>query len=322
MLNGVDFFAGIGGVSSGWKQSGIINPLLSLEYNSAFPGLSSAYQCSHSVNFPDGKFIKLLIQKWVELGFPGLAKNEVFIAHGSPPCQNFSQATRGMSNRPIENELDLVCANAYADFLGEFLPSYFTLEQVPDYQKSESFESFYKRVCLFYNVRIYRINLMHFGIPQDRVRLFVVGNRFHKAALELPPYKQHNGWFSTLQGLKLQSTTLTQKQSRIAQVKGHKTLLLPRVGKCDFRTAKLHYEPFPTLLRAYFTDQNNSNRYEPFSCLVDGFPYRVPIRALARAQGFFDDFVLPLQPAIAGSGIGNAFSPQFICDFITHNFKK
>lgn len=322
MLNGVDFFAGLGGVSSGWKESGLINPLLSVEFNPAFPGLSSAYQNVHKNNFPDGKFLKILIQNWVKLGFPGLARNEIFIAHGSPPCQNFSQATRGMANRPIESELDFICADAYATFLLAFLPSYFTLEQVPEYQKSISFEAFYKRVSLFYNIQIYRINLMHFGIPQDRVRLFVVGNRFHKQALSLPTYKQHQGWFSTLQGLSLQSTTLTTKQQRIAQAKGHKILLLPRVGKCDFKTAKMHYEPYPTLLRSYFTDQNNSNRYEPFSCLVNGLPYRVPLRALARGQGFFDSFVLPSQPVIAGSGIGNAFSPKFIHDFIIENFKK
>lgn len=322
ILNGVDLFAGIGGVSSGWLETGLINPLISVECNPSFSGLSSAYECLHSANFPKGLFLKLAVEVWAARGFPGVKQGDVFIAHGSPPCQHFSQATRGMLNRPLEDETDYRSAIAYAQFLEHTLPPYFTLEQVVGYEKSYSFEAFYNRVSWFYDVQIYRINLKRYGIPQDRLRLFVIGNLSGKAALHIQPTSEHKGWISTLDNLHLVETELTAKQKALALAKGHKNLLLPRVKKCDFKAAKLPYEPYPTLLRSYFTDQNNSNRYEPFSCLVEGKPYGVPLRALARGQGFFDGFKLPYQPVVAGSGIGNAFSPKFIHDFIVYNFGK
>ena len=322
MLNGCDLFGGIGGVSSGWLKSGLINPMLTVECNPTFAGLSTAYQHLHKYNFSNGKFLKMSVQKWAELGFPGVQRGEVFISHGSPPCQNYSQATRGIVNRPVETKIDHLCANSYAQFLEAINPPYFTLEQVPEYKTSLAFNAFYNKVSDLYDVQVYVINLMYFGIPQDRRRLFVVGNLPGYKKLPLPPMTAHKGWFSTIEGLHLKSTILTPSQQRIAKAKGYKTLLLPRKTKMKYCTFRTKSDPYPTIIRSYFTDGENNNRHEPFSCLVDGFPYALPFRALARGQGFFDDFVFSRLPVVSGSGLGNAFSPKFICDFITHNFGK
>jgi DNA (cytosine-5)-methyltransferase 1 len=124
-----------------------------------------------------------------------LAPGEAALVIGGPPCQPFSKA--GYWRQDERQGLD----DPRASMLGEFLrvlrqarPEGFVFENVPSLvhpSNREALESFERRARRYgYTVERRILNAAEYGVPQTRVRLFVLGLRGSK-----PPFPMATHWW-------------------------------------------------------------------------------------------------------------------------------
>jgi len=94
------------------------------------------------------------------------------------PCQPFSKAGEQLGFEHTEQ--GRLFFNVL-DILREKLPKYFILENVPNLKKHKNGETFRFIVAeledLGYDVGTHQLSPHHFGVPQIRERLYIVGNR-------------------------------------------------------------------------------------------------------------------------------------------------
>ena len=117
--------------------------------------------------------------------------------HASPPCPNFSVAKAGRS----ETAHDLALARKVADIVLLTSPAVFTLENVPAYRDSRSFQHIVNRLARRgYFVDWQIVNAADFGVPQTRRRLWL---RAARAGLlpPLPPPVAWVGWYAAIEDL-------------------------------------------------------------------------------------------------------------------------
>ncbi len=134
----------------------------------------------------------------VLLSTANLKEGEADLLAGGPPCQPFSKSgywSSGDSKRlddPRATTLD-----AYLRFLEAAKPRAFLLENVSGLAyrgKSEgleylqrSIDSINRRNGLEYGVEVLRLNAAHFGVPQIRERVIIVGSREGKTFGQISP---------------------------------------------------------------------------------------------------------------------------------------
>lgn len=105
-----------------------------------------------------------------------LGTKEPFAVIGGPPCQGFSTAgardAQDPRNRLIFNYLCIVA---------EIRPRWFIFENVEGLLTSglgaDVFALVQKFLGLGYSVRVHKINLAAYGVPQTRKRVLIIGNR-------------------------------------------------------------------------------------------------------------------------------------------------
>lgn len=110
------------------------------------------------------------------------------IVVGGPPCQGFS--TLGKRNdRDEKNELWRYFATA----VRQIKPKYFVIENVPQFLKSTQYGIFQKSVyegeLRDYEIAVHKLNVAHFGTPQNRIRMIILGTRKGLPKLDLPRMK-------------------------------------------------------------------------------------------------------------------------------------
>ncbi len=118
----------------------------------------------------------------------GLREGEAALLAGGPPCQPFSKSgywSTGDSKRlgdPRARTMD-----AYFDVLATVLPKAYLLENVPGLKfhgKSEGLDYIQRRLTAInasrgtnYSMAVRQLNCAHYGVPQARERVFVIGHR-------------------------------------------------------------------------------------------------------------------------------------------------
>ena len=108
--------------------------------------------------------------------------------HASPPCPNFSNAKTGGE----ETEDDKRLARKVAEFVQVLQPRFFTLENVLQYRKSQSWQIIYDALeGLGYFVYSDNVNSADYGVPQTRRRFIV-----RAAKTFLPPMPRPQRWVS------------------------------------------------------------------------------------------------------------------------------
>lgn len=155
----MDLFAGCGGMTRGFVDSGCYEPVFAVE-------LDEDAADTYARNFGDHVFVGP-IEK-VE-SFP---RADVLI--GGPPCQGFSplNMTRvGLDRRALWRE--------YLRALREANPRIFVMENVPELLKSGEFAAFKQAAerDLGYKVEARILNAADYGVPQTRRRAIVIGSR-------------------------------------------------------------------------------------------------------------------------------------------------
>lgn len=162
----VDIFSGAGGLSVGAAMAGI-ETILAVE-NDAQAALT--FQMNH----PDTKVIQEDIRKVT------LDKHyhKPFILFGGPPCQGFS--TSNTKTRNINNQNNSLFYE-YVRYVKELSPEWFVFENVEGITSFEKGTVVNKLKELFrdlgYNTSHAVLTASDYGVPQNRNRFFMVGNR-------------------------------------------------------------------------------------------------------------------------------------------------
>lgn len=175
-LKVADLFSGVGGLSQGFIQAGF-NVTLAIEFDSS---IANAYKLNH----PNTAIYNEDICK---MDFKHLHKihPDIDIVIGGPPCQGFSQKGKRLQLDDPRNFL----FRRFVDFVDEFKPKYFVIENVPNIITTAN-GYFKKQIIKSFNDLGYAVNCgvlcaLDFGIPQDRRRAVFIGVR-GKEVLPLP----------------------------------------------------------------------------------------------------------------------------------------
>ena len=171
MQYGIDIFSGAGGLSLGAEMAGIkIKTAIEINYSA-----TKTFLRNH-------KNVNVLQGDIKELDSKMLQSNEkpVFVIMGGPPCQGFSLSntrTRNMENK--KNFLFL----EFVRFVQEIRPEWFVLENVCGITNinggkiEKMIEDCFRAIDGYDNITSSVLWASDYGVPQNRNRFFMVGNR-------------------------------------------------------------------------------------------------------------------------------------------------
>lgn len=165
-MNVVDLFAGVGGMSEGFRMAGN-NIVFAVEFDKE---IAQSYSKNHiGTDVYDSDICNLDVKE-LHSKYPS-----VDIIVGGPPCQGFSQKGKRLSLDDPRNYL----FQQFVRFVEEFKPKYFVVENVPNiittangYFKNQIITAF---ETLGYSVSVGILDAKDFGVPQDRRRAVFIG---------------------------------------------------------------------------------------------------------------------------------------------------
>ena len=167
----ISLFAGCGGSSLGYGMAGC-EVLAAVEFDSH---AAKTYRA----NFPKTKFYEgdiAMLDPQTVLNDLGLAAGELDILDGSPPCQGFSTAGK----RKVSDARNRLFEE-YVRFLRAMKPKAFVMENVPGLVAGNMRTVFAEVITALraegYVVRARILNAAHYGVPQTRRRVIILGLR-------------------------------------------------------------------------------------------------------------------------------------------------
>jgi DNA (cytosine-5)-methyltransferase 1 len=154
----VDLFAGCGGMTRGFEDSGKFRSVFAVEFD-------RDAAATYAANFGDHVACRRIEDV---ASFP---RADVVI--GGPPCQGFSPLNReavGFERRGLWQE--------YLRALEAVEPQAFVMENVPELLRSAEYAEFQRRAeALGFEVEGEILNAADFGVPQRRRRAIVIGTQ-------------------------------------------------------------------------------------------------------------------------------------------------
>ena len=178
---GIDLFAGAGGLSLGFEQAGFDI--------AAAVEIDPIHCATHEYNFPNAQVVCASvvdvtgddIRRKARLG-----NADIDVVFGGAPCQGFSL----MGKRALDDPRNQLVFH-YVRLVSELQPKYFVFENVKGLTLGKHAEFLGELIAALDGVGYdvvspYRVlNAAHFGVPQDRQRLFLIGAQ---RGLNLPTY--------------------------------------------------------------------------------------------------------------------------------------
>lgn len=198
----IDLFAGCGGLFDGFMQSGMYEPVASVEWEKApVEVLKNRLKTKWNVENPDKEVIRFDIQREEELfngfddpeygkhiGLDSLVdeKNGIDIVIGGPPCQAYSVAGRNAGR--MKGDYRNYLFEHYISVINRYQPKLFVFENVPgmlsampdgtpitDLIRRDLSETGYE---IINNIKDFAlIDMSQYGIPQTRKRVILIGVR-------------------------------------------------------------------------------------------------------------------------------------------------
>lgn len=178
--NVLDLFAGAGGFSSGFVNAGF-KIKGAIEINEVFAR-------THALNNVHSTTIAGNIKDWPPLKFSretGISDKEVNIIIGGPPCQTFSPIgspkIRAISGDRTNEDPRNYLYQDYISYVKFYKPEVFVMENVPA-MKTKYHGELFKNLLgeiekIGYTPFHSVLNAVHYGVPQNRKRLFIIGFR-------------------------------------------------------------------------------------------------------------------------------------------------
>jgi DNA (cytosine-5)-methyltransferase 1 len=165
-----DLFAGCGGLSLGLEQAGF-NGVFVNEIDEVF---AETHYFNH--NIPVSNYFVGDINELVsDFSKAKVSLKNLDLVCGGPPCQGFSMANR---QRVIDDPRNGLY-KSYLKFLHETKPKFFIMENVKGMANKidEILNDFNSYLDNEYNIHYSIFNAKDFGLPQNRERFFIIGNR-------------------------------------------------------------------------------------------------------------------------------------------------
>ena len=179
MMNAIDLFSGAGGLTLALKKSGF-DVLMANEVNPRFAE-------THTYNFPEIPLILDDIKNLDEFSINSVLKGkEVDLVVGGPPCQGFSifGKRRFINTQGYEPQKDPRNALVYEYIrIVELLkPQFFFMENVKGFVNLDKGVFVEKvkekfREIGYSNIWCEIVCAADYGVPQERYRMFMIGNR-------------------------------------------------------------------------------------------------------------------------------------------------
>lgn len=177
---GIDLFAGAGGLSLGFEQAGF-KILYAIENDE---NAAETYRRNREDNkdlIVDKRTIHDIDPKEI-LKSLGCRRGDLDIVIGGPPCQGFS--TSNMRTRNLANPQNQLVFK-FIEFVNTMQPKWFLMENVAGLDSFD--DGTFKELLIkeFKNIGYLTesllLNAVNFGVPQNRNRIFFIGNRIgHK----------------------------------------------------------------------------------------------------------------------------------------------
>jgi DNA (cytosine-5)-methyltransferase 1 len=313
----VDLFAGCGGMTRGFEDSGAFRSVFAVEFDR---DAAATYAANFGDHVACGPIEDVA-------SFPAA---DVVI--GGPPCQGFSPLNReavGFERRGLWRE--------YLRALEAIQPRAFVMENVPELLRSAEYVEFGRRAeALGFAVEAEVLNAADFGVPQRRRRAIVIGTRDASPAMPSPTHSEEE-WVTfreAVDGLQLQPDGKRwhrPRKPRPESVRRYKAV--PRDGGDRFamqrnldRAGLGHLVPrcwrekprgttdvFGRLWwdRPALTIRTEFYKPEKGRYLHPSAHRPITVREAARLMSFPDDFVLPEDQAMSSIArqVGNAVPP-------------
>lgn len=182
-LRTIDLFSGAGGITEGFRQAGYE----CLYANDSMPEAIKTFELNHPEAWADCNDIEKAEPPAIRAEL-GIARGELDVLVGGPPCQGFSINAPDRFLKDPRNKL----FKDYVRFLEEFEPKTFLFENVPgllslgDGRVLDRILSEFVR--LDYHVTVKILFAAHYGVPQERWRLILLGSKLSEIA---PPEPTH-----------------------------------------------------------------------------------------------------------------------------------
>ena len=172
-LSSIDLFCGAGGITQGFSQAGYH----CLYANDLMPEAIETFRHNHPGARAECRPIEEIDAAALRNSL-GLKKGDLDVLVGGPPCQGFSINAPGRFLSDPRNGL----FKHYARFVDEFSPKSFVFENVPGLL-SMGDGVIFKQILQVFNDLGYQLSVKflfgpHYGIPQERWRLILLGSRF------------------------------------------------------------------------------------------------------------------------------------------------
>lgn len=173
MIEAIDLFCGVGGLTYGLEAEGIsVKAGIDIDPACAFAYEKNNSGCFLQQNIRDVTG-DVLSQYWQGEKYRLLA--------GCAPCQPFSNYTQKKNNH---NDSKWGLLNEFTRLVEDTLPELITMENVPALSKTDVFEHFVQRLKkLDYYVWCNVVRCVEYGIPQNRRRLVLLASRLGEISL-------------------------------------------------------------------------------------------------------------------------------------------
>ncbi|MGX1160412.1 DNA (cytosine-5)-methyltransferase 1 [Pseudarthrobacter sp. SLBN-100] len=185
-LTMLDLFAGAGGLSEGLREAGF----RSLYANELVPQYAETFRRNHPDTIVDSNDIRDVDAKLVRERL-GIARGELDLMAGGPPCQGFSINAPKRSTDDRRNHL----FREYLRFVEEFEPRAVLIENVPglvSFENGATLEAIIASLrALGYSADVQILYAPLFGVPQTRWRTIILGLRDGGNPLEAFPEPIH-----------------------------------------------------------------------------------------------------------------------------------
>lgn len=178
-MNAIDLFSGAGGLTIALRESGF-DVVLANEINHRFAE-------THSYNFPEIPMIEQDIKELtVEEIHEHIGDTEVDLVVGGPPCQGFSifGKRRFVNTQGYEPKTDPrnQLVYEYIRIVKELRPKFFFMENVKGFTNLDNglfLEEVKKQFAElgYKNIWWKIVCAADYGVPQERYRMFMIGNR-------------------------------------------------------------------------------------------------------------------------------------------------
>ncbi|MGN8249447.1 DNA cytosine methyltransferase [Pseudomonas sp. SMV7] len=167
----IDLFCGAGGITEGFRQAGYT----SLYGNDIMPEAIETFRLNHPEAIADCRPIEEVDPAAIRAQL-GLDRGELDVLVGGPPCQGFSI---NAPERFLEDPRNKLFRH-YERFLEEFMPQAFVFENVPGLLSIGDGKVYRHIIEIFtnlgYHVTAKILFAAHYGVPQERWRLILLGS--------------------------------------------------------------------------------------------------------------------------------------------------